>query len=106
MPDDKTPEKETKVEKTDKPAPEKSVKAQVFSDNAQSDKPSKSVEPYVKALAPNSPWKKLHADSSIGTYVMEIRDAGILVRTESPKENSESMVFLPNVKIGQLPSCE
>ena len=87
MPDDKTPEKETKVE-------------------IKPTKKTESVEPTAKVLAPNSPWKCLHSDGSIGTYVMEIRDAGILVRTESPKENSESMVFLPNVKIGQLPSCE
>lgn len=87
MPDDKTPEKETKP-------------------TSKSAEISKSVEPHAKVLAPNSPWKQLHSDGSIGTYVMEIRDAGILVRTESPKENSESMVFLPNVKISQLPDCK
>ncbi len=64
------------------------------------------VEPHVKVLAPNSPWKQLHSDGSIGTYVMEIKDAGVLVRTESPKENSESMVFLANVKLSQLPDCK
>lgn len=69
-------------------------------------KKSELVEPHVKVLAPNSPWKQLHSDGSIGTYVMEIKDAGVLVRTESPKENSESMVFLPNVKLSQLPDCK
>lgn len=69
-------------------------------------KKTESVELYAKVLAPNSPWKQLHSDGSIGTYVMEIKDAGVLVRTESPKENSESMVFLPNVKLSQLPDCK
>lgn len=95
MPDDKTPEKETKVEiKATKKAEPMDAKATEF------------TEPYSKSLAPNSPWKQLHTDDAIGTYVMEIRDAGLLIRTESPKENSESMVFLPNVKLCQLPSCE
>jgi hypothetical protein len=85
MPEDKTPDKpEVKPTK----------------------KTTESAEPYSKILAPNSPWKQLHSDGSIGTYVMEIRDAGVLVRTESPKENSESMVFLPNVKLSQLPDCK
>lgn len=88
MPEDKTPDKDPKVET-------KSAK-----------KTAESTEPYTKVLAPNSPWKQLHSDGSIGTYVMEIRDAGVLVRTESPKENSESMVFLPNVKLDQLPDCK
>lgn len=69
-------------------------------------KKTESAEPHAKVLAPNSPWKQLHSDGSIGTYVMEIKDAGVLVRTESPKENSESMVFLPNVNLSQLPDCK
>lgn len=86
MPEEKTPEKEVKI---DKPV-----------------KKTESTEPYSKILAPNSPWKRLHSDGSIGTYVMEIPRIGVLIRTESPKENSESMVFIPNIKISDLPDCE
>jgi hypothetical protein len=63
-------------------------------------------EPRAVILSPNSPWKKVHVDGVIDTFVMEIRDAGILIRTESPARGSESTVFLPNVKASQIPSCQ
>jgi hypothetical protein len=66
------------------------------------------VEPYLKKqlLAPNSPWKILQSDESIITYIFEIARVGVIVRTESPATQSESMVFIPNIKSSDLPDCE
>ena len=63
-------------------------------------------EPKVRLLAPNSPWKKLHSDDSIATYALEIVGIGVIVRSESHGTNSESSVFIPNIKIADLPGCK
>ena len=101
MPDEKTPDKQTKaVLETTK---DKTVAAKAVTQDKQ---PEKTAEPMAVVLSPNSPWKLVHSDGVIDTFVMEVRDAGILIRTESPARGSESTVFLPNVKASQLPSCE
>jgi hypothetical protein len=64
------------------------------------------MEPYLSKLAPNSPWKILHSDGSIITYIFEIARVGVLIRTESPANQSESMVFIPNIESSDLPDCE
>lgn len=97
MPDDKTLEKETKVEiKATKKTEPVAFKADEF------------AEPYLKKqiLAPNSPWKILQGDESIITYTLEIVGIGVLIRTESPAMQSESMVFIPNIKSSDLPVCK
>lgn len=99
MPDEETPAKVTKP--SVKPAKvaesgilEETVKSETFS------------EPYTRVLAPNSPWKTIHSDSSINTYALEIVGIGVIVRSESPGTNSESSVFIPNIKIADLPDCK
>lgn len=62
-------------------------------------------EPKARVLAPNSPWKVVHSDECISTYALEIVGIGVIVRSESPGTNSESSVFIPNIKISDLPLC-
>lgn len=68
--------------------------------------PESFSEPKVRVLAPNSPWKVIHSDESITTYALEIVSIGVIVRSESPGTNSESSVFIPNIKISDLPVCK
>jgi hypothetical protein len=102
MPEEKTPTK-TEEKAFPETSKDKAVTAKVVTQDRQ---PEAIVEPMTTVLSPNSPWEKVHADGVIDTFVMEVRDAGILIRTESPARGSESTVFLPNVKVSQIPSCK
>jgi len=88
------PDEETKPAITKQTAKPKTPELETFS------------EPKVRLLAPNSPWKKLHSDDSIATYALEIAGIGVIIRAESPGTNSESSVFIPNIKLSDLPNCQ
>lgn len=95
MPEEKPTKKEKSVEATFaeiQPASTKTVPA-VIEETI--------LEPRTIEIAPDSPWKRIHSDSAITTFTMEVKGAGTILRTQT--YGSESMVFLPNVLASQLP---
>lgn len=52
--------------------------------------------------SPDSPWVLLHSEDISDTYAFEIKNVGVIIRTDSAARNSISTVFIPNVELSQI----